>query len=128
MRPPLLVAASSFALLAALVAAACSPVLDARSEARCYGECKARAASVCRDEDCERGCRFTIDRIVEREDHRVVACVSAGKACGDEAWAGCAARVGIHADGGPPVPPPLKDDAPEEADGGGKAEEGDLLE
>lgn len=123
----LLLAAFSFAALAASAAVACSPVLDARQEARCYGVCQARASRVCSDADCERGCRFILDRIVEREDSRVVGCVAAATSCGDEAWAMCAARVGVHADGGPPVPPPLKDDAPEEADGG-KADEGDLLE
>ncbi len=126
MRPSTLVALSLVALGTALVLA-CSPVLDARQEARCYGACQARAARVCSDADCERGCRFIIDRIVEREDHRVVGCVAAATSCGDEAWAMCAARVGVHADGGPPVPPPLKDDSPEESDGG-KSDEGDLLE
>ena len=35
----------------------------------------------------------------------VVACIAGAQVCDDRAWAGCAALVGPHADGGPPAPP-----------------------
>ena len=52
-----------------------------------------------------------LDRLAEGEGDRVIACVakSSQRACTDRAWAYCAARVGPHADGGPPAPPPPSD-------------------
>lgn len=109
----------------AVALAACPPARPQGSpEARCFDDCNARASSPCNEHDCERGCRFVLDRLVEREDHNVVTCVASAKTCGDDTWANCAVRVGIHVDGGPPVPPPLKDDQ-DESEG---AEKGDLLE
>ena len=34
-------------------------------------------------------------------------------ACDDRAWARCATRIGAHADGGPPAPPPASTVEPE---------------
>jgi hypothetical protein len=49
--------------------------------------------------------------LVEHEDGPVVACVARSKkSCSDGTWAACAARVGPHADGGPPAPPPPADE------------------
>ena len=75
-------------------------------ETGCNVQCKATATH-CSEADCERGCRFVLDRLVEHEGPNVVACVSKAdpkQGCGDPVWADCAARVGIHADGGPPPP------------------------
>ena len=46
----------------------------------------------------------------------MIACVAKNKdhACNDRAWAYCAARIGVHADGGPPAPAPPSDDEVEE--------------
>lgn len=101
------------ALVLPLLAMACPPAVDGRPEGRCFADCEARAKR-CADHECARGCRFVIDRIVEREDQRVVACVAAASTCGDDTWAHCAVRVGVHADGGPPNPAPIRpDDTPE---------------
>jgi hypothetical protein len=73
----------------------------------CEASCKARASRQCSDDECMRGCEFILDRIVEREGDAVIACVAKGnRRCSDIVWADCAARVGVHADGGPPAPPP----------------------
>ena len=75
-------------------------------ETGCNAQCNARATQ-CSEDDCERGCRFVLDRLVEHEGPNVVACVSKTiptLGCGDPIWAECAARVGMHADGGPPPP------------------------
>ena len=83
-------------------------------EARCADACKAHA-SKCSEDECARGCRFLLDRLVEREGASILACVarvsssSSARACDDLAFAECAASVGIHADGGPPAPPPKTD-------------------
>ena len=79
-------------------------------EAHCTEKCTARAK--CSERECSRGCAFILDRIVEREDDNVLACIANAKgACDDPAWADCAARIGVHADGGPGAPEPLpKDD------------------
>lgn len=80
-------------------------------EERCADACEQRAKDRCTSRECARGCAFILDRIVEREDGNVIACVAKSKGpCNDETWAVCAAHVGIHADGGPPAPEP----APEE--------------
>lgn len=73
----------------------------------CEASCKARASRQCSEDECARGCEFILDRILEREGDRVIACVGGGnRRCSDIVWADCAAKIGIHADGGPPAPPP----------------------
>jgi hypothetical protein len=78
----------------------------------CEAACSARAGASCSARDCRRGCGIVIDRWVEREGDHVLRCVAAAKPrCDDRAWAACAARIGPHADGGPPAPlPPSEDD------------------
>ena len=73
----------------------------------CRRSCVARAKRQCTEQQCERGCEFILDRLVEREGDHVIACVAASpRRCTDVVWADCAAKVGVHADGGPPAPPP----------------------
>ena len=77
----------------------------------CRRSCESRAKLQCSAADCERGCEFILDRIVEREGERVIDCVAAGaRRCSDVVWADCATHIGPHADGGPPAPPPPSDD------------------
>jgi hypothetical protein len=56
---------------------------------------------------------------MEHEGSHVVSCMAepvrtakgSSAACDDQAWADCAVRVGVHADGGPPqLPAPATDD------------------
>ena len=102
----------STALLLLGLAAAChtnSP--DGRAEQSCVDDCTARARSRCSERECIRGCKFSLDRLLEHEGRNVVGCVAGGKgACDDVAWADCGARIGVHADGGPPAPPAPGDD------------------
>ena len=73
----------------------------------CVQRCTAIASRSCSDAECARGCEFILDRLVEREMNKVVACVaSTPRRCSDIVWADCAARVGVHSDGGPPAPSP----------------------
>ena len=73
-------------------------------------ECGAKAAG-CTYIQCRRGCSFVVDRLVEGEGNRVLACIEASTdSCGDQAWARCAVRIGPHADGGPPAPEPTEID------------------
>lgn len=73
-------------------------------ERACTEVCAARA-SRCTARECLRGCNLVLDRLVEHEGTHVVACVAQAEGpCGDRAWSACAARVGPHADGGPPPP------------------------
>lgn len=72
-------------------------------EAKCTDKCVAKTASRCSNKECSRGCAFILDRIVEREDDHVLACLSTAKRCDDPAWAECAAAIGAHAPGAPPV-------------------------
>jgi hypothetical protein len=73
----------------------------------CRKSCEKKASRQCNDEQCERGCEFILDRLVEREGENVIACIAAGpRRCTDVVWADCAVRVGVHSDGGPPAPPP----------------------
>jgi hypothetical protein len=73
----------------------------------CKKSCEAKASRQCTAAECERGCEFIIDRIIEREGERVIACVASGtRRCTDVVWADCATTIGVHADGGPPAPPP----------------------
>ena len=111
--------ASALALTCAVAAAgvtACPPASPAGGphggsmEEGCTRACTRRAASHCSEDDCARGCRFVLDRLAEHEGDHVIDCVAArAGACGDELFAECAARVGEHADGGPPAPPPPDD-------------------
>ncbi|MBX3218143.1 MAG: hypothetical protein KF850_39420 [Labilithrix sp.] len=77
----------------------------------CRRSCESKAKRQCNAAECERGCEFILDRLVEREGENVIACVaSSPRRCTDVVWAECAAKVGVHADGGPPGPPPPPDD------------------
>jgi len=74
-------------------------------EAACAKACEARAGQ-CGPRECGRGCNLVLDRLVEHEGGRVLACVAKSEgSCADPVWARCAALVGPHADGGPPAPP-----------------------
>lgn len=96
-----------FLALLALLATATACKGPATPEARCEAKCAARAQGRCAEKECERGCAFVLDRIVEREDDTVLACMSGGKGpCDDAAWAQCAAAVGVHASGAPPTNEP----------------------
>jgi hypothetical protein len=100
-----------FGLLALLCACcACNAESPPRGpEETCAKACASRAAQ-CSSHECARGCNLVLDRLVEHEGDRVVACVARAKApCDDRRWAYCATRVGPHADGGPPAPPPPPD-------------------
>ncbi|MEO8878436.1 MAG: hypothetical protein ABI461_22790 [Polyangiaceae bacterium] len=83
-----------------------------KPETVCFDDCMAHASKHCDDAACVRGCRFILDRLVEHEGHNVVACVASAAACDDPVWADCAAKIGPHADGGPPEPsaPKVDDD------------------
>ena len=73
----------------------------------CVHACNLRASRECSDSECQRGCEFILDRLLEKEGDNVVACVAhRARRCSDVVWADCAARIGVHADGGPPPPPP----------------------
>lgn len=77
----------------------------------CHRHCVETAKRQCTDHECWRGCEFIIDRLVEREGQNVIACVAKGdRRCSDVVWADCAAKIGFHADGGPPGPPPPVED------------------
>jgi hypothetical protein len=87
-------------------------------EQTCARACEARDKA-CEPAECWRGCNLVLDRLAEHEGEHVIACVAtamsgpggpgAPKACDDRLWARCAARIGAHADGGPPAPPPPRD-------------------
>ena len=82
-----------------------------RTVAPCVRSCQTRASRQCSLSECERGCEFILDRIVEKESENVVACVArTPRRCSDVVWADCAAKIGVHADGGPPVALPLPDE------------------
>ncbi len=79
-------------------------------EARCADACAARAHA-CGEEACARGCRLVLDKLVEREEGLLLACVArATGSCTDQTFAECAARTGPYADGGPAPPRPPTDD------------------
>ena len=104
-------AAAPLLALAALVlaAVACGRALEPANKPldTCRRSCVKRAARQCSEAECERGCEFILDRIIEREADNVIACVaSMDRRCTDVVWADCAVHVGPHADGGPPAPPP----------------------
>ena len=64
----------------------------------------------CDEAACARGCDLASDRVVERQDSLVRACVkrvaTKHARCDDAVWATCAVRVGPYADGGPSAPTP----------------------
>lgn len=82
------------------------------AETRCVERCDGVLSDRCDDRACVRACRFVLDRLVNGDREVIIACVKAEKkpTCEDEVWARCAARTGVHADGGPPAPPPLGED------------------
>ncbi len=101
------------AALAAVVALAlaCNAQSSPRGpEETCAKACATRARA-CTSGECARGCNLVLDRLVEREGEAVIACLAAAPApCDDRAFGRCAARIGPHADGGPPAPAPPPDD------------------
>jgi len=93
------------------VASACMRPEPKTPVATCVHKCSANASNRCTQAECERGCEFVLDRLIEQETDQVLACVARGsRRCGDVVWASCAAHVGVHADGGPPAPLPPSDD------------------
>jgi hypothetical protein len=114
----------SLLLLALLAPAAAScaalepplPVFTPRNEplARCEEQCVHDAGKVCSAKQCERGCAFVLDRLVEGVGPKVIGCVAGQKAaeqgCSDRVFAECAARVDRLTDGGPAAPKPREDD------------------
>ncbi len=73
----------------------------------CTDSCAKKAVRQCSEDECNRGCQFILDRLAEGQGENVISCVAARETrCGDHVWADCAARIGLHADGGPPAPPP----------------------
>jgi len=81
------------------------PSSPPRPDDLCIQACT-RTIARCDLVGCTRGCQLSLDRLVEREGDHVLACVRASSAsCDDALWASCAARIGPHADGGPPAPP-----------------------
>jgi hypothetical protein len=108
-------ALAAWTIVAAVLAApaACNPAIH--PEAKCQDACNRRAANKCSEGACERGCRFVLDRLIEREGDNVVSCVARSTGgCSDPVWAECAAKIGWLADGGPPAPKPPKEGFDEE--------------
>ena len=100
-------------LAAAPAITACGQVLEPANKPidACVYKCKTRASRSCSEDECRRGCEFILDRLLEREGDNVIACVvRTPRRCTDVVWAECAARIGVHADGGPPAPPPPSDE------------------
>lgn len=99
-------------VLALLVLGACKAnEPSAQPIETCARSCEARASRQCSSDECQRGCEFILDRILEHEADGVIACVgNQPRRCADVVWAQCAASVGVHKDGGPPAPPPPPED------------------
>jgi hypothetical protein len=78
-------------------------------ETVCVQACRDRAGYACTEGECRAGCSMMLDRLLEHEGERVIACVASAKKrkCDQFLWAECAAKIGPHTDGGPPIPPPL---------------------
>ena len=107
----LLLALAGVALVPSL--GGCGRVLEPENRPLdgCRRSCNARLSRNCSDAECARGCEFILDRILEKESDNVLACVGrTPRRCSDVVWADCAVRVGVHADGGPPVAPPLPEE------------------
>jgi len=98
-----------FALL--LLLCACPVEPRERPDVICADACKRRITG-CSVHACERGCAFVLDRLVEHEQDTVLGCMARAKDCEDPSWADCAAKVGVHADGGPDVPPHIPQEEP----------------
>jgi hypothetical protein len=96
--------ASLFVLASAL--AGCPGEARERPDVACSDVCKKRILG-CSPHECERGCAFVIDRLVEHQQEPVLHCMEMTPGCGDKQWADCAVHIGVHADGGPDVPAPL---------------------
>lgn len=94
-------------LVLLLLLAGCPEEPRERPDVVCSDACKKRVVG-CNEHQCERGCAFILDRLVEREQAPILKCMSNATGCDDAHWADCAVRVGVHADGGPDVPPPLE--------------------
>jgi hypothetical protein len=95
--------------LAASAAAGCKPARGTVPLKRCEERCH-RDLPACGEEACARGCRVTSDREVEGLARGVLACVARASDCSERAFARCAVSQGVHADGGPPIPPSYVDD------------------
>ena len=78
-----------------------------RPDVVCADACKKRVVG-CNAHECERGCAFVLDRLVEHEQATVLGCMERAQSCTDSQWADCATRVGPHIDGGPSVPAPIE--------------------
>jgi len=83
-------------------------------EARCADACVAKTHA-CSAAQCARGCRIVLDKLVEREGPRILACVARAQpgkpaTCDEMTFAECAARTGPYADGGPAPPRPPSED------------------
>jgi hypothetical protein len=99
-------------VMLSLVADACDAHAPPHGvEETCAAACEAKAPG-CTIAECQRGCNLVVDRLVEGETAGVLTCVVMSvDSCGDRVWAHCAARVGPHADGGPPAPSGAQGDA-----------------
>ncbi len=93
-----------FAFVIAAFTLGCPQEPRERPDVVCADACVKRIVG-CTPKECERGCAFVIDRLVEHEQDTVLSCVERGAACADANWAECAAKVGPHVDGGPETPP-----------------------
>ena len=93
--------------IALLLLAGCPQEPRERPDVACADVCKKRVVG-CSEHQCDRGCAFILDRLVEREQDPILQCMVTTHGCDDAQWASCAVRIGVHADGGPDVPPPLE--------------------
>lgn len=91
-------------VMCAAFALGCPQEPRERPDVACSDAC-AKRISKCTEHDCERGCAFVLDRLVEHQQDPVLECVEHASTCGDTSWAECGARIGAHSDGGPGVPP-----------------------
>lgn len=110
---PLELGFAATALALVLASTACGRALEPANKPidACVKKCHERASRQCSDAECARGCEFILDRLIEKEGDNVLACVARRpRRCTDVVWADCAANVGVHADGGPPAPPPPQDE------------------
>lgn len=101
------------AIAAAIALTACGRALEPENKRvdTCVRSCEERLERSCASSECRRGCEFILDRLVEKEQNNVLACVGRdARRCSDVVWADCAAHIGVHADGGPPAPPPPPED------------------
>lgn len=109
------VAVLAFAACASALASASCRIHEPANKPvdACRRSCAVKAKAQCSEDECHRGCEFILDRLVEREGDTVLDCVAAApRRCTDVVWADCAAKIGVHLDGGPPgyVPRPEEDE------------------